>query len=250
MVSLLRALAVLLIGLRCWSGGSVTAADVIVVDEANPPFMYAAADGRALGIYPALLTEASSRMANKLEVTASPWRRALLDLDRGQSGVAGLYKNSDRLRKYDYSDKLFDEQLVVYATADNRFPFTGLDSLQGRMVGILRGWSYGDEFDAAVAAKSFTTEEVNGDAQNFEKLAQHRLDAVVAIRQSADSVNASAGNSRRFIALDPPLMSRPTFVAFAKSAGKTAILAELNTALAAMRKDGSFDKIVSSTIAR
>lgn len=226
---------------------SPRAGEPIAVDAANPPFMYAA-QGWPAGIYPAIVQEAFRRFGETAEMDALPWRRALAELDAGRTGVAGIYKNAERLVKYDYSDKLFDEVLQVYVRADDPFVFSGVASLRGRAVGVTLGWSYGDAFDAASKAGVFQAEPVAGDAMNFSKLVERRIDTVVAIREAAAAIIASAGLGSRVRQLGPPLSSNAAFLAFAKSAEKVPILVRFNRELAAMRKDGSFDRLVAGVV--
>ena len=233
-------MAAFMLALFCTSAAQ--AGETVAVDTANPPFMYGE-NGQAAGVYPALLREAFKRMKVELRIEPQPWKRALAGIDAGTEGVGGIYKNAERIKKYDYSEKLFDEATYVYARAP--FAFTGVESLKGKRVGVLRGWSYGEDFDKAAKAGEILTEEVGGDAGNFEKLAAGRLDAVIAIKEAAAAVIAAAGYGGKVTALDPPLAVSPTFLAFAKSQGKTAMLEDFNVALAAMRQDGSFDRIVS-----
>ena len=49
-------------------------------------------------------------------------------LDAGANGVGGIYKNAERLLKYDYSDKLFDEVILVYVPKGSTLTFNGIDS--------------------------------------------------------------------------------------------------------------------------
>jgi polar amino acid transport system substrate-binding protein len=224
-------------------------AEVIAFDEGNPPFMYTS-NGKAAGVYPALIAEAFKRMNVDVEIQAVPWKRALEGLDRGINAVGGIYKNGDRLKKYDYSEKLFDEVITVYVQAGKGAAFKGIDSLKGKTVGVIRGWSYGDDFDEAVKNKVLTVEPVAGDSQNFHKLVESRLDGVLAIKESAAAEIASSGLADKIEALSPPMSSNPSFLAFAKSSNKTDLIAKFNAALADMHRDGSFDKIVSSVLAK
>lgn len=228
-------------------GTWANAAEVVAFDEANPPFMYTA-NAAATGVYPALIAEAFKRMKVDVEFAAEPWKRALEGLDNGKNAVGGIYKNSERLKKYDYSDKLFDEVIIVYVPKGKKSVFNGVDSLKGKTVGVIRGWSYGDDFDNAVKAKVISVEKVSGDSQNFSKLDKGRLDAVLAIKESAEAAIASASLADKVEAVDPPLSSSPSYLAFAKSANKTDLIAKFNVAISGMRKDGSFDKIVSSIL--
>ncbi|MDR3514380.1 MAG: transporter substrate-binding domain-containing protein [Azospirillaceae bacterium] len=224
------------------------AEQAVAVDAGNPPFMYLASNGPA-GIYPALIREIFKRVGDTVTIQAVPWKRAISELDAGTTGVGGIYKNSERLTKYDYSDKLFDEVVNIYVARGKGFAYSDSASLSGKTIGTIRGWSYGDDFDAAAKAGKFQVEEVAGDQQNFEKLVSGRLNAVLAIRESADTAIASGDQTTRVEALPTPLSVNPSFIAFNKSAAKTGLIAQINQALAAMRADGTYTKIVSASLA-
>jgi len=222
------------------------ARETVVFDEADPPFMFVA-DGKPAGLYPVLVAEAARRAGIEVELASMPWKRALAEIDAGKAGVAGIYRNGERLKKYDFSDSLFDEVVLVYAPVGKGFAFAGLDSLRGKVVGVIRGWSYGDDFAAAVKSGTIATQEASGDAQNFGELANGRIDAVLSIRESGDAAIAAGGWTKRVLALDTPFAAdSPTFIAFAKSTNKSAVLDSLNRALAAMHADGGYDAIVAS----
>lgn len=222
-------------------------AEQVMLDVSNPPFMYGG-DGKALGVYPAILAEAFKKMGVPLEMEAVPWKRAIAAIDEGKAGVGGIYKNEERLKKYDYSDKLFDEVILVYVRKGAEFEFTGVPSLAGKKVGVLRGWSYGDDFDAAAKAGKITADEAEGDGQNFAKLAAGRVDAVLAVRESGDINLASPDTAKAVVALSTPLSNSPSFLAFNKSANKGEVLAKFNATLAQMKGDGSMDKLVKAIL--
>lgn len=223
------------------------AAELVYVDTSVPPLMYEA-DGKALGIYPALLAEISRRSGVELDIVAVPWKRALAELEAGRAGNGALYKNSERLQKYDFSTKLFDEVQIVYVRTGNEFKFTGVSSLKGKRVGVIRGWSYGDEFDAAVKSGSISADGVDSDEQNFKKLLIGRIDAMISIRETAAAAIAAGGYKDKVTALSPPLSNSSAYIAFAKSAHKQEVIDKLNKAIQAIRSDGSFDLIVNSVV--
>jgi polar amino acid transport system substrate-binding protein len=223
---------------------SARATETIVVDQANPPFMYEA-DGKVSGLYPALVREVFRHMGEDVALTALPWKRAMNKANAGACGIVGIRKNSARLKTFDYSDKLYDEVIVVYVAKGKAFPLNGVAALEGRVIGVIRGWSYGEEFDSAVKAGKIKTEEVSGDIQNFEMLAAGRLDAVLANRESADIMVASGVLKHKVEALSTPLLTSPTFLAYAKSARKTDLIARFNASLAGLHSDGSFERIIA-----
>lgn len=227
---------------------AVRAAEPIVVgvDAHNPPFMYADA-GQAAGLYPVLLRALFAQADLALKLEAKPWKRCLQDTDEGRAGTGGIYKNEERLRKYDFSDALFVERMAVYHHRNQPLVFEGLESLYGKRVGVARGWSYGDNFDKAAREGLIRTEEVSADAQNFQKLASKRLDAVLAIEEAGAAHMAQPG--MQDIAKSPRyLFENPTYLAFAKSAQQTATLAAINRAMDTLRRQGRLDALAAQAL--
>lgn len=219
---------------------------VINVDAENPPFM-SVQGAHAVGLYPAILRAALGRCAEDVRVEARPWKRAFVEIDKAQAGIGGLYKNAERLAKYDFSDPIYVENIAVYYQRARPFEFRSVADLHGRKVGVLRGWSYGDAFDAARKNGSLVAEEVSSDRSNFLKLKDGRVDAVLAIEESGRAILAAPGmfGIERAGAY---LASYPAHLAFNKAAGKTELLSCFNKALLEMKHDGSFDRVVREAL--
>jgi polar amino acid transport system substrate-binding protein len=218
---------------------------IVNVDEANSPFMYNKG-GKPAGIYPAVIDAAFKHMNVPLTLQTKPWKRAIQEIDEGTAGVGGIYKNPEREKKYDYSEQIFIEKLVIYSNKAKPIDYKDINDLKGKKVGVLRGWSYGDDFDNARKANALMAEEVASDDQNFQKLDQGRLDAVIAIAESGAPLMAK---NKSVIAATNPLSQSPTYLTFSKSANKAAILKQFDQAIKDMKKSGEFQKLVSAELA-
>lgn len=220
----------------------------VCVDSDNPPFMYQA-EGKAAGLYPALITAAFHPLGEAVKVEAKPWKRCLSDTDEGRAATAGIYKNEERLKKYDYSEPIFVEKMAVYFNQARPLAFTGVADLFGKRIGVIRGWSYGDDFDKAVKEGRIAVEDVKSDAQNFQKLMAGRVDAILAIAE-AGAMHLKSGQYTRLQRSNRFLFENPTFLAFNKGALQSELLARFNQSLDDMKKSGKFDRIVSSELSQ
>lgn len=227
--------------LGIWAGGAV-AAEKVCFDQENPPFMYQKGDSPA-GLYPALIAEAFKRMDVPLTMECLPWNRVLAGADAGDWGVGGIYQNAERLKKYDYSEPIFVEKLMIFVLQGGEFAFGGVGDLAGKTVGVMRGWSYGDEFDAAVAAGSITKDEIESDEMNFKKLIAGRLDALIATPETWAGLQSELDKDGKVVSLPTPMAENNTYLIFNKSAGKTDLLARFNETMAAMKADGTVEKL-------
>ena len=221
---------------------------VVDVDAENPPFMSSRA-GDAVGLYPALIRAALGRCHDHVRVQAKPWKRAFVEIDKAQAGVGGLYRNAERLAKYDFSDPIYVENIAVFYRTVQPFDFRTVADLYGKRVGVLRGWSYGDDFDVAKRNGSIATEEVSSDRSNFLKLTDGRLDAVLAIEESGQAAMAASG-LHGIEQANAYLASYPVYLAFSKKAAKSDLLVCFNKALAEMKQDGAFERIVRQELGR
>ncbi|MGQ3054561.1 MAG: substrate-binding periplasmic protein [Roseateles sp.] len=217
---------------------------VIAIDVQNPPFMYAGRDGQPRGVYPLLLRAVFARLGVPLRVICLPWTRALAGLERAEHGVGGLYATAERLARCDFSQPLHVETLKIYARRGGLRVFDRIDDLRGLRVGVLRGWSYGDAFDAAHRAGLFLAEPVASDVQNFGKLERGFLDVAVVIEQSGEALLAS-GEFPSVRSLPNPLTENPTFIAFNKSAQQRRLLTRVDEQLEKLRRSGEHARLVS-----
>jgi len=223
---------------------------VIGEDEANPPFMYADANGQAIGLYVDLTRTALERMGMTPQFQALPWKRVLDASAKGEMGVAGIYKNDERLKIYDYSEPLYSERILVYVAKGKAFEFKSVADLKGKTIGVMTGWSYGNDFDQAKAAGEFTVQEAPGDAENLEKLVLGRVDCVLAAEASAIPVILEKGYADKVEALPEPLTVNDTYLVFAKSVNRVEFLKVFNATLAAMKQDGTYDQLVEKWIGK
>lgn len=217
---------------------SANPAVTILIDEADAPYMYAV-EGKPNGIYPALIHAAFKAMRVPVNLEARPWKRALAMLDKGEAGLVGLYKNAEREARYDFSEPVYVERLLVYTARGKAFDYLDVTSLKGLRVGLRRGWNYGQNLERTTIE---LLEEVDTDEQNFKKLKAGRLDALICT-QGAGAKLAAKYDA---VASAIPFSEGITYLAFHKRHGKAQLLKDFSTTLAVMRKSGEFLRIVQA----
>jgi len=219
---------------------------VIEVDAANPPFMYGSASS-AKGIYPALIETVFGMIGTPVSLSAKPWRRVLRNVDLGRAGVAGIYKNQQRSQKLDFSEPLFSERIMVFYNRQHPVKVQGLADLEGKHIGVLAGWSYGDAFDLARQDNHFTVSEANSDAQNMAKLAAGRLDLVLAVEETG-SAQVNLAHSKQINMLPVPLFKNLTYLAFNKKVHATLLLQRFNAGLQELKETPQYNLIVKNAL--
>lgn len=242
-MSCLRLLAIVLLSCAALLARAET---LVAIDNANPPFMYQHEE-QPLGLYPQMLQAIFARLGEPLLIQPMPWKRALLKGAAGEVGIGGIYRNAERLKLFDYSEPLFEERLLLYVRQDKPFTFEQVSDLHGKRIGVIRGWSYTEDFDQAVRNGKIRPQEGSSDEANLRKLASGRLDAVVAIELAGQRLLQLPG-LEHLTALPRPLSINPTFLVFAKQAHQQELLQRFNQTLHDMQADGSLQVLVQQVM--
>ena len=220
----------------------------IFVDDSYPPYMYKVKGTGADGLYPRLLDEIVKQTGYKSEIKAYPWKRALLYGESGQGAVGGAYKNDARVQTYDFSDSLYQEKLVLFVSKNKTFTFNTIDDLKGKVIGVNRGWSYGQAFDTARANKLFTVSIRNNSNDNFKMLVHGRIDCLILDQLSGESYIRFMGINDQIISLPNAFSVNDGYLIIPKKLHKKKFINEFNAALAKIKKDGVYKNIVKTFI--
>lgn len=223
---------------------SLSAQELVNLDQANPPFSYLDKEGAA-GPYLALFKEAFRRMGVEANIDVLPWARALAAADAGRAGIGGIYMNTERRGKYDFSDPFYEERIALFVPAGKEFRYRGIEDLSGKLVAGLSGWSYGDAFDAAVKAGRIELDASSADdLVNFRKLGQGRVDVVIDLEDAGRAAMATLGLEGRVTMLPTLFSVNKVYLAYSKTRDKGALLAAFNKAINDMRREGVIDAIM------
>lgn len=223
------------------------AQEAICFDTRNPPFMFETEAGPE-GLYPRLFIEALRRAGIAADLMSVPWPRALEGLLAGKNGVGGIYKTVDRGAVCDFSAPFYEERLAIYSRKGDDFSFVSIESLYGKTVGVIAGWAYSEEFSQAAASGKIDAEPSSGDYLNIRKLSNGRLDAVLAILESGDLAVREMGAEGRILRSPRLFATNKVYLAFNKSARRRPALDRFDKAVASMKEDGTFDRIVAESI--
>jgi polar amino acid transport system substrate-binding protein len=190
-------------------------------------------------------TEALTRAGYRPVVKLEPWPRAIEDTRAGNGIITHFSKTPERERLFEFSDPLVYDRIVVVVRKGHEFPFSSVKDLIGKRVGLLRGVAYGGDWTAA--RRSLTLEEDTDAVARIGKLARDRLDAAVISSGAAGleiAVHQAGLDNSQFTILTVPILEDPNYLAIAKSPNSARTMAGINAAIAAMRGDGSIDRIM------
>lgn len=209
---------------------------------------------QAQGIMIDLLNGVSARTSIDFTFKLYPWKRAFALSEIGRGAIIGFSKTSQREKKWDYSEPMFIDELVLVTTKVKSFNFTNLQSLDGRRLAIKSGASYGDDFEDARKKGYFKVVETTDRTGQMRMLTANRVDLVLVSpgRIALETVIARndwlSDHREDFVILDPPYKSDPNFLGIPKSMNKSHLLPIINDALSAIKADGTYEKIIDKNI--
>jgi len=239
-----RRLMVLLIALLLMNTSAAQSEKMLVaVSEDYFPYMYGVANN-ANGLYVQQIEALFSRLGIEVEFQTLPWKRVLQKGDNGEAAVGGIYKNTRRLKIYDYSQPIFEEKLAIYVRKGSEFPFKSLADLKGKKVGLIYGWSYGDAIDLARHEKLFSVEESNNYSVSFKKLIRGRIDCIIVDQLVASLVIADKQLGDKVEKLAVPVSINNIYLVFPKSYHQKKLMDRLNQVLSNMQKEGSYKQLI------
>jgi len=188
-----------------------------------------------------------------------PMARLLNQIKNGEGLGFGLSKNSERLATMRFSEPIYANYVWIVTRKNNVFPFANLDDLKGKTIGVIRGVSYGDEFDQKKNEVFTVEEDTASHVARLKKLAMNRMDAMLfgARQSNASEVEALLHHMQYldrshvldsaesdFTVLAKPL--RVDELHFAVHLNKYGeLIKRLNIAIARGKKNGEINRILS-----
>ena len=229
--------------LVCLVTSQVHAQNINLVVNIWPPYVDKALndDGLAMKI----VKTAFKRVGYTPTVRIEKWEKALEGSKLGVYDVVGaIWKSKSRKKKLLYSDPYLKNNIVLVANSNSQLEFNSLKDLHGLIVGILKDYAYDEKF---MNDPRILKLEANRLTQNLLAVENGNIDLAVADKRLAlYELKTFMGNNRqKFRFLAKPLASRHLYIAAPKNnPNSKTIIANFNKALASMKKDGTYQKIL------
>jgi polar amino acid transport system substrate-binding protein len=161
--------------------------------------------------------------------------------------MVAVPRDAEREKFLEFSDSLLERKGFMYA----QFPkaagmkVASLTDLKGLTVGTVKGASYGADFEAAVSAGGIRLDGSADLESAFRKLAEGRVDVVLAVNLAAAEILRLPEFSGKFATIGLPYQSTPLAIGIGRSSPALDQLPRINEAIAAMKADGSLKKILA-----
>ncbi|MFZ6655137.1 substrate-binding periplasmic protein [Undibacterium sp. TJN19] len=115
----------------------------------------------------------------QFDIRRYPWTRLLVNARNGEGIVFGLSRTRERLTIFHFSEPIYANYVWLVTRSDATFTFNSMQDLKGKTVGIVRGTSYGDEFDANRNSLFQVEEDTGSHGARLKKLLNRRMDVMV-----------------------------------------------------------------------
>ncbi|QKE65265.1 amino acid ABC transporter substrate-binding protein [Aquipseudomonas campi] len=236
---------VLLLALLAVRGAQAEAFMVYGTHDGYPKYYEEA--GQAKGIVVDISKLCLDEMQVPYQIKLMPWARAYTLAERGGGGVIGLSMSEERLLLFDFSEPIFTEHIVLIVKKGREFTYEKIADLQGKLVGVSIGTSYGTAFDEAVANGSLTIVGFNDSRSGLAMLQRERIDAIL-MGSSVDIGKLVEGSpdlqGDTFAALPVPFKSDSKHMGIAKELKMGWFLQQFNQCLRRGHDAGAFDSII------
>lgn len=223
----------------------IQAQNIDVMANIWPPYVDKALPGNGLAMK--IVKESFARSGFTMNLRLEKWEKALKGAEIGAYEVIGaIWKNKTRKKELLYSQPYLKNNIVFLTRTDSNLEYNSLNDLHGILVGILTDYAYDDQFMADAQILKF---QANRLTENLIALEKGQLDLVVADKRLAlyELKTFMGSNRSKFRFLPKNLTTRNLYIAVPKGSknGKT-IINKFNQGLAAIKKDGTYQKILES----
>lgn len=164
-------------------------------------------------------------------------------LEQGtHAGSVALWRSAEREAFLLYSDAYLENRMVLVGRAGSDVRARSLKELRGKRVGIVEGYAYGPELEAAKEPKFVSG---RNDELNLRALLEKKLDYVIADSLLMAHVFEQYPHqaSERLVVAPSPLITRSLHFALRRDVpNAAAIVARFNEEIRLMLADGSYNR--------
>ncbi len=233
--------------LLLFSVSVAVAAPLQLVTLQYPPYEYLEGN-KVKGFAVEIVRETFKQMNQPIEIKLLPWARAISYIEQGKAdAIFTAYKTPEREQFADYSHEILMPQTVsLFVKKGQSISFDGdLKKLSPYSIGVVNKVSYGRSIDSAIKSGLLPNTQLAGTGElNFKKLLAGRMDMAVSNKYGAWNILKKLKSADQIQELTPEVQSVPSYMAFSKKRKLSNVRDKFDTALKALKKNGSYDKII------
>lgn len=211
-----------------------------IAESDFPPYNFLEGD-TLVGIDADIVSAVEAQLGLDFSVETAPWKRVVNAVDNGDVTFGFQFVGTpERFEKYNMVGPIRNGETVFMIRIGEDIRYNSLSDLNAYTIGVVNGYSYSTEFDAA---EGLNKQAVNSNDLNVKKLINKRIDMIVGDRMALAYIAKSLGVSDQVEFIDRPLKVVPRYVAFAKEISSEA--ERFQSVLDALIADGTVDSIIA-----
>lgn len=222
---------------------------IIGIDEWPP---YHSCDLKHFGFGTHIMTEAFAVVGIRTKIVFRPWKRALVESERGYPIDATFWGGyTDWIDTHYGSDPVFKGEYVLFIRKGLTLNFQAPESFKGLTMGNLIGEGVPDQLQEIVTKGYLRIESVENSISNFKKLVAKRIDMIALNRDVGLSImrQALSETEREQITTHPEHFRLSLYrLVFSKSAKKKSLylLEKFNDGLEILHTSGRIREILDA----
>lgn len=207
-----------------------------------PPVSWVS-DKQLTGLAPAVTQQLFAELGYSVKLRAGyNWKRCLLEVQQGNADiVVAAYRIPSREAYLKFSSQpVIADQVALFVNRKSPPLFDTLNDLQGKVAGLLLGDSFGESLDQFLLHHT-RIEYVSRNQQNFEKLADQKIDFMPIGLLSGRLQSRKLGFHEQVMPLDYRVSTEFYFLAVGKNSGLQQHLPFINRRLQEMHQNGTIN---------
>lgn len=225
---------------------SALAAEATFVFESYPPYEFVE-EGAVKGVDADMIKAVCAKLGISPKFEETPWKRAVSDVKDGKvDAIFSLYVNDERREFLHFPEKgLSREKNILVSKKGGGVNIEKLADLDGKTVGVVSEYSYGDAFDNY---KGATRDESANAEMLLKKLENDRIPVVVVNELVYKSLGKKLGLLDKLEVQPFVVSDEPMYVAFSKAKGDGAkdMAEAFSKAINEMAASGEQGKIIDT----
>ena len=216
----------------------------IAISTGYPPFYFFNEKEEPTGICIDIIHQVAKAMNLDVQFSSFPWKRMIHNGKEGSvDAIMPLFKTAERETFLHYpANHLILEDNSFYTLQSSPLRYSGkLDDVLDRYIGVIQGYSYGEEFDN----KRFKNKTaVGSDDQLIQLVLNNRVEMAIGNSMVVNYLAAQQNTAGKIKFLLPPVTENPLYIGFSKKLISAEFVEQFSQALEAFKATDDYTKII------
>jgi polar amino acid transport system substrate-binding protein len=227
-------------------GSLALAREWLVVGTSFPQVYEQNPAGDFTGLAPAVLRQLAPELGEELRFELYPWVRAQRMVELGQADIlVGPYRTAEREARFAFAAQPFyQDRIVFYGRRNQASVWNGAyPGLQGKRVGVVRGWIYGNQFEEVrTQLQPITVESVRN---GLRMLQAGRIDLLASNQRNTRPLLLALGLQEQVGELLPLIDVQRGYFAFPQDSSHAELRQRFNRAFAQLVASGQLARLAA-----